>query len=100
MASVLTFVVFLAVLSLFVVLGHWYLWRRLVRAPAWPSPWSSRATRLTVALALLIPVGIPLSRSLPREWAGPIATAGYAWMGMAFLLVVSALIAEIGRAHV
>jgi len=97
MASVLTFVVFLAVLSLFVVLGHWYLWRRLVRAPAWPSPWSSRATRLTVALALLIPVGIPLSRSLPREWAGPIATAGYAWMGMAFLLVVSALIADVVR---
>ena len=95
MARTLVFVFFLSVLSLVVALGHWYLWRRLVRAPGWPSPWSSLGTKLIVALALLVPVGIPLSRSLPREWAGPIAAVGYAWMGTGFLLLVSALIADV-----
>jgi len=56
------FVVGLAVLAL----GHIYIWWRLVRDPAWPSPWQTVGTILVVALGLLIPVALPLTRLLPR----------------------------------
>jgi predicted MPP superfamily phosphohydrolase len=95
MPRILVFAMFFAVLSLVVVALHYYLWRRLVRAPAWPSPWSSLGTRLVVGLALVVPVGVPLARSLPQAWAGPVAAIAFAWMGFGFLLVVAAFVTDL-----
>lgn len=87
------FVVGLAVLAL----GHIYIWWRLVRDPAWPSPWQTVGTILVVALGLLIPVALPLTRLLPREWASPLAAMAYTWMGMGFLLTVGFLFVDLLR---
>ncbi len=95
MQRALSFLGFFGVATLVVVGLHWYLWSRLVRAPGWPAPWSKVGTWALVFLAVLLPVAMPLSRALPRDWAGPIAGAAYAWMGLGFLLVVSAFLADL-----
>src|SRR5690606_21327211 len=50
-----------------------------------------------VALAALVPVGLPIARSLPPQWATPIAWLAYGWMGLGFLLVVSAFLSDVAH---
>lgn len=87
------FVVLLTVLAL----GHAYIWWRLIRAPAWPAPWQTVGTIVLVLLGLLVPVVLPLARSLPRELAAPLAAVAYTWMGMGFLLTVGFLMVDLFR---
>ena len=80
------------------VLGaaHYYVWARLVRAPAWPDPLERG---LSIALLLLF-LGLPLTfwlvRSLPREQSRWVAYAGFSWMGVLFYLVVTLAATDTG----
>src|SRR4051812_4978381 len=97
MPRLLTFAIFIGVLTLIVGGGHFYLWARLVRDPAWPAPWSAIATSLLVALGLAIPLAIPAMRTLPRGAAGPLAYLVFGWMGVAFLLLTAVFATDLVR---
>lgn len=97
MPNKLAFLMFFLVLLLVLALGHTYIWWRMVKAPAWPAPWQTVGTIAIVVLGLLVPVLLPLSRSLPREWAAPLAAVAYTWMGMGFLLTVGFLVVDFLR---
>ncbi len=91
-------IVFLAV-ALSIAFGlHYYLWARLVRDPSLPPPWHTLATLCIVALGLLVPVGIALSRFAPRPLAAPVMWVVYSWLGLAFFLFVLFAPADLGRA--
>ncbi len=89
--------VFLLVVSGLTAGVHYYLWLRLVRSPAWPSPWLAVGTWALVALALSIPLGMLTSRVVPREIASPVAWTAFVWMGALFLCLVMLLPAELLR---
>src|SRR4051812_24282961 len=97
MPRILTFAIFLAVLTLVVGGGHYYLWARLVRDPGWPAPWPALATTLIVVLGIAIPLAIPVMRSLPRAAAGPFAYVVFGWMGVAFLLLTAVFATDLAR---
>lgn len=89
MSRTLSFAMFFATLVALVLGLHWYLWSRLVRAPGWPQPWYGLATALIVVMSILVPAALPLARMLPRQWATPLATVAFVWMGFGFILVVA-----------
>jgi predicted MPP superfamily phosphohydrolase len=91
------------VIFLTVVLGitgglHYYLWARLVRDPALPSPWSTIATLTLATLAILMPLGMMFTRFAPRAVSSPISWVVFTWMGAAFFLVVLLAPADLVRA--
>jgi predicted MPP superfamily phosphohydrolase len=91
---------FFAVGSLIIAAAHYYLWQRLVRAPALSPTWHRWGTVLFVGLALVTPVGVGVSRALPRAVSSWVAWVVYSWMGLALLLVVLLLGAEVIRGSV
>jgi predicted MPP superfamily phosphohydrolase len=95
-----SFVVFLVVVS--AVLGgvHYYVWHRLVRAPALAAPWYGVASYAIAALAVLTPVGLVASRALERPASTVVAVVVYGWMGLVALLFFFFLGAEIIRSSV
>jgi hypothetical protein len=93
----LGFVVFVAVFSALVGGLHYYLWTRLVRAPDLGPGWHRAGTIALIALGALIPVGIFLSRTLPRPAATAISMVVYGWFGFAVLLFFLLLGSEIVR---
>lgn len=78
-------------------LAHFYLWRRLVRDPAWPPRWARWATGGMLALLLSQPLLLLLARDLPREVIGPWAMAAFVWMGLLSSLFTLLLFVEIIR---
>ncbi|MFK7989755.1 MAG: metallophosphoesterase [Sandaracinaceae bacterium] len=76
---------------------HYYLWNRLVKAPAWPAPYKRVGTTLLVLLGSSIPLGFLGSRLLGRETAMPLSWLAFIWMGVMFLLVVLLLPSELAR---
>src|SRR5579871_2949842 len=56
--SLTRIVVFLSVMSTITAGVHWFVWARLVRDTALPSPWRAVATTAIVTLALLLPAGM------------------------------------------
>lgn len=97
MPRMLSFAVFFLVATLVVFGLHFYLWHRLVRAPGWPAPWTAIGTGLFVVMTILLPLGMPLMRSLPRPWASPLAALIFTWMGFGFLLVISTVAVDLAR---
>lgn len=97
MPRMLSFAVFFLVATSVVIGLHFYLWFRLVRAPGWPAPWTAVGTTLFVVMTLLVPLGMPLMRSLPREWASPLGAVIFTWMGFGFLLVITTLATDLVR---
>jgi predicted MPP superfamily phosphohydrolase len=95
-----TFVVFFLLLTLVIGGVHYYLWARLVRAPDLGPGWARWGTVATVALALLIPVGMLAGRFLERPAGKILAGAAFAWMGVAILLLFLLGASELVRALV
>lgn len=91
------FLMFFLVLLVVLALGHTYIWWRLVKTPAWPAPWQTVGTVAIVVLGLSLPVILPFTRTLPREWVTPLAAFAYTWMGMGFLLTVGFLMVDLLR---
>ncbi|WP_434387876.1 metallophosphoesterase [Melittangium boletus] len=80
------------------VLGHLYLYRRLVHDTV-----HGRALRwLALAFFGLMSVPLMFRRSvrdaLPESLADPVARVTYAWMGVALFLVLALLVWDLGRA--
>ncbi len=67
---------------------HYYLWRRLVRDPAWRPPWQLVGGTVVGLLALSIVLSLILGRGsgdIRRALAWP----GYVWLGVMFLFLVT-----------
>lgn len=95
--SVTRLAIFLSVVLSVTAAIHYYLWARLVRDVAWPEPWHKWLTVALVALAVLMPLGIVLTRLLPRDLLSPIMWVAYTWMGLMFFLFVLLLPADVIR---
>ncbi|ATB31509.1 metallophosphoesterase [Melittangium boletus] len=80
------------------VLGHVYLYRRLVR----DTVRSVALRRLAMAVFVLMSVPLMFRRSLrdvlPESFAEPVSVVSYAWMGVALFLVLALLVWDLGRA--
>jgi hypothetical protein len=89
--------VFLTVVLALTAGLHYYLWRRLVKDPAWRGRWARVGTWSIAALGASIPLAFVSGRLLPRELAAPFAWLAFGWMGVMFLLLVLLLPAEAVR---
>jgi len=80
------------------VLGglHYYLWARLIRAPAWPQPWTRRLTVGLVFLGGSLPLALSLGRAVPSIGRF-IFWPAYLWLGLMFLLVVAVAASDLMR---
>ncbi|WP_426757451.1 metallophosphoesterase [Myxococcus sp. Y35] len=80
------------------VLGHLYLYRRLVRQLV-----HGRLPRLLAMAVLVLMTGVLGNRRtvvdlLPEGAEGPLTMAMYTWMGVALCLVIALLLVDTGRA--
>ena len=87
MPRALEYLLFVLIFSLLVGAGHYYLWHRLVRLPAWPPGATRVATYAAIGLAVSTPVGLIASRLVSRPVAGVLSAFVYGWIGFAFLLL-------------
>jgi predicted MPP superfamily phosphohydrolase len=81
--------IFFSVALLILGSSHYYIWARLVRDAALPSPWSKVATGALVLLLVMLMSGFVTSRALPRSTAAPLMWVTYTWLGVVFFLVLS-----------
>lgn len=85
------------ILTALSALVHRYIWARLVRAAAWPAPWSTALTVTVVTLAVLVPAAFVAMRFLPRSVNGPVGWVAYTWMGFLLYLFLLTLLSDVGR---
>ena len=76
---------------------HLYLWLRLVRDTALPSPWRQAASIALAALAVSVPVAMGLYRFLPRGAGRYTGALPFVWMGVMVLLLFWFLAADAAR---
>lgn len=79
------------------LLGHLYLYRRLVRDTV-----RSRALRLLavavfVSMTLVLMLRRTIRDALPVEFADALSVVSYTWMGVALMLVIALLVLDLGR---
>ena len=86
---VLRYVIFFAVALLVLGGAHYYIWARLVRDAALPSPWARIATALIVGLFVVMMTCFVAMRSMSRSTAAPITWIGFTWLGVMFFLSIS-----------
>lgn len=96
----LQFVLFIAVFSLIIGAGHYYLWSRLVRAPELSPTWHRVGTWALGAAAVMVPVGLFLIPELPRRAGTILSMIVYGWVGVAMLLVFLLFASEVVRVAV
>ncbi|GAA2587039.1 metallophosphoesterase [Dactylosporangium fulvum] len=90
-------VVLLAVVLLVVGSIHWYIWKRLVKDTTSTKRGRRIGTAIVVALALLIPVTLVASRTLPHSQQAILAWPGFLWLALMFYLLVTLAILEVPR---
>lgn len=78
-------------------LGHYYLWRRLIRDAGLPHPWRAVATAALAVLAVSHPIMFFLGRNLPRDTIHPWAFAAFSWMGFLSFLFMTLVIVDLSR---
>jgi hypothetical protein len=89
--------IFMSLVTLVVVLGHRYIWQRLVKDTnlhGWPYTIS---TGLIISLGILIPLTMSLGRRIPRDTVNGLFLAGYSWLGIFAFLVVMLIAIDILR---
>lgn len=91
------YAIFFVVASLIVGSAHYYVWARLVRDAALPSPWARIITVLIAFLFAVMMSGFILFRTLPRGVASPFVWIGYTWMGVLFFLVIALGLSDLVR---
>ena len=97
MARPISFLIFLAVALAILGGMHGYLWLRLVRDTGLAEPWRRLATGALVLGALLVPVGLFAARLGGQHFSRTVPLAAFVWLGLAFLLVSSFLVADAVR---
>ncbi len=70
------------------VVGHYYLWVRLIRDPSFPPVWSAVLTAVLVVLFFSVVIAFGLSRALRPEVGRTVLLPGMTWVGFLFLTVV------------
>lgn len=82
------FIGFFALVSVVVVGGHTYLYRRLVRDLELTPEVARWGRRIAFFLGALMLVGVPASRALSAPWGTMVAYAAFGWMGLVALVLV------------
>src|SRR5512140_847057 len=95
--SISRVIIFLVVVTAITLGWHYYLWIRLVRDPAWQAPWSSVLSYAIVGFGVALPVSFLLMRALPRSVSSPLMWVIFIWMGLAFVMLFTALPLELPR---
>ena len=90
------FLTFLAVAVLLLGGMHYYIWARLIRDPQVPTAAARLLTVALIALALLVPTTMFLSRTSGAPSA--LVWIAFIWMGVGFLLFAFLGISDAGRA--
>jgi len=97
----LFFALILIVGSAALVMGHIYIYRRLVRDVRFGPVARRMGIGLLIALASLIPLGFILPRLVSRACLGPVSFLTFFWLGLLFYLVLflglSDLVRLVGR---
>lgn len=83
------YVVFFLVVSVIMGSAHRYVWARLVRDAALPSPWGRVAALAGATLFVLLLGGLVLARVLPRAASAPFSWIAFVWLGVLFFLVMA-----------
>lgn len=91
------YLLFFLIASLIMGSAHRYVWARLVRDAALPSPWGRIATVGIVVLFVLLMAGFVLFRLLPRAVASPFMWISYTWLGVVFFLVMALGVTDLAR---
>ncbi|HEX8437837.1 metallophosphoesterase [Archangium sp.] len=91
MSISLRFVIFFSTLTLVVVLGHIYLYRRLFRDTARHPAWRRTGVVLMALLASTMIAARLLTRLLPSEASSAFEQLGWFWMGGATYLLLAVL---------
>ena len=86
----------LGVVTMVVGGGHYFIWARLVRDAALPQPWARVATALLIALAVMVPVGMILTRFVPSI-GHIIAYPLFIWMGAFFWFFLAAIALQVTK---
>lgn len=89
---------FFLVASLVMGSAHRYVWARLVRDAALPSPWARLATIAIAVLFVMLMSGFVVFRSVPRSIGTPFMWVVYAWLGLLFFLVMALGLSDLVRA--
>lgn len=93
----LRFLVFFGVFTSLVGGLHYYLWLRLARDPALPTPLLRLVTALLIGLALSMPLSMALSRTLQSDALRPLFFGVFVWMGMGFIFSALFFATDLGR---
>ncbi|MFF0781181.1 metallophosphoesterase [Streptomyces sp. NPDC003720] len=96
---VIVFVLIAAAVLAVLVLGHWYVWRRLVRdTTRGPGPARRAGTAVFVAGPLLMVGALVAERSGAPFWLQrTLAWPGFLWMALALYLLVAVVAGEVVR---
>lgn len=78
-------------------LGHYYVWRRLIRDSELPARWHRVFTVVLSCLALSTPLTMLMVRELPRDRIGWLVLLVFVWMGLLSNLFSLLVITEPGR---
>jgi predicted MPP superfamily phosphohydrolase len=97
MSRAVFYIIFVSVAVAITVGIHIYIWRRLIRDTALPSPWRQLATGLLLTLGLSQPAVFALSRVLEPEVAQVVLFIPYLWMGMMLYLVLLSAVWDVAR---
>jgi uncharacterized protein len=92
----LPLIAFVAVAALILGGMHYYVWARLVRDPQLPATAARLSTAALVAMAVLLPATLILSRV--RDAPRVLIWISFLWMGVVFLLFAFLAIGDAGRA--
>jgi predicted MPP superfamily phosphohydrolase len=91
------FLIFLTIVLSIMGGVHGYLFSRLVRGTALPTPWSTVAGLALVAAVLCIPLSFMASRALDKNLARWLVVPVFVWLGFAFLTFFAVLFLDILR---
>lgn len=89
--------IFLTIFSTIILSIHYYVWSRVIRNAAWPTPWGRGLTIAIFTLAALVPLVFLTMRSAPRFVSVPLSWVVYIWMGFLFYLFVFSLVGDLVR---
>ena len=90
-------IAFVLVAGTIITLGHYFVWRRVVRAVALPKPWRRAATGAFLGFGLVLILVLGLTRVIDRDHLFPAAMVAYTWLGFFFYLVTSLIVVDLGR---
>jgi hypothetical protein len=91
------FLIFFTIAVTVVAAVHYYLYRRLVVAPALPQPWFTVARITLIALAVSIPLSFLIARLLGTGTSRYLLFPVYVWMGLMLMFFFVLLSFELVR---